>query len=102
MSSSYRVLLAEDEATFARLLARFLQERGHEVLACSTGKATLAALDQREWDALLLDLKLPDASGVDILERLRREHEELQTIMSPASPTWSRPSAACAWAPSTT
>jgi two-component system, NtrC family, response regulator AtoC len=81
VSGSYRVLLAEDEATFARLLARFLQERGHEVLACSTGKATLAALDQREWDAVLLDLKLPDASGVDILERLRREHEDLQTIM---------------------
>jgi two-component system response regulator AtoC len=81
VSGASRVLRPAAAPTFARLLARFLQERGHEVLACSTGKATLAALDQREWDAVLLDLKLPDASGVDILERLRREHEDLQTIM---------------------
>jgi two-component system response regulator AtoC len=79
--SGYRVLLAEDEPTFAKLLARFLQERGHEVHSCMSGKATHVALEQREWDVVLLDLKLPDANGVDILERLRRDHEELQAII---------------------
>jgi DNA-binding NtrC family response regulator len=81
VSAGYRVLVAEDEPTFARVLARFLQERGHDVQSCLTAKAARAALAAREWDVVLLDLKLPDANGVDLLERLRREHEDLQIII---------------------
>jgi DNA-binding NtrC family response regulator len=78
---NYRILMAEDEPTFARTVARFLQQRGHEVRACGTGKAALAALAESEWDVVLLDLKLPDANGVDILARVRADHEDLQTII---------------------
>jgi len=80
-ASGYRVLLAEDEATFALTLTRFLQQQGHEVKACPTGKAALKALAESEWDVLLLDLKLPDADGADILARVREEHPDLQTII---------------------
>jgi DNA-binding NtrC family response regulator len=78
---SYRVLVAEDEATYGMTVGRFLQERGHEVKVCPTGKATLKALSDAEWDVLLLDLKLPDADGVDILARVRKDYAELQTII---------------------
>jgi DNA-binding NtrC family response regulator len=78
---TYRVLLAEDEPVFAMTVARFLEGRGHEVEVCGTGKATLKALEDSEWDVLLLDLKLPDADGVDLLAQTRQEHEELQTII---------------------
>ncbi len=79
--SAYRVLVAEDEATYAKAVARFLEERGHEVRVCATGRAAEKALKEAEWDALLLDLKLPDARGIDILARVRQEHAELQTII---------------------
>jgi DNA-binding NtrC family response regulator len=79
--SGYRVLAAEDEPTFALALTRFLEESGHQVRTCATGKAALKALADSEWDVLLLDLKLPDAAGVDILARVREEHPELQTII---------------------
>jgi two-component system response regulator AtoC len=81
VSESYRVLIAEDEATFARTVERFLAGRGHEVHVCGTGKATLKALGDAEWDVLLLDLRLPDAEGVDILARVRQEHVDVQTII---------------------
>jgi DNA-binding NtrC family response regulator len=81
VSASYRVLLAEDEPTYARTVARFLQEKGHQVRSCTTGKAAMAALKESEWDVVLLDLKLPDANGVDILASLRRDHDELQAII---------------------
>jgi DNA-binding NtrC family response regulator len=79
--SGYRVLVAEDEATYSRTVSRFLQERGHEVKICPTGRAATRALAEAEWDVLLLDLKLPDASGIDLLAEVRREHAELQTII---------------------
>ena len=81
MTTVYRVLVAEDEPTFALALSRFLEESGHQVRSCSTGKATFKALADSEWDVLLLDLKLPDAEGVEILTRVREEHPELQTII---------------------
>ena len=81
MSEGFRVLVAEDEATFGLTVARFLEKGGHDVKVCPTGKATFKALDGQEWDVLLLDLKLPDADGVDILAQVRKEHPELQTII---------------------
>jgi DNA-binding NtrC family response regulator len=81
MSVPLRVLLAEDEPTSALAVRRFLESRGHEVTVCETGEAAMRALAEAEWDVLLLDLKLPDAEGVDILEKVRKEHGELQTII---------------------
>jgi two-component system, NtrC family, response regulator AtoC len=81
VSEGFRVLVAEDEPTFGLTVARFLQKGGHDVKVCPTGKATFKALDGQEWDVLLLDLKLPDADGVDILAQVRKEHPELQTII---------------------
>jgi len=81
MSEHLRVLVAEDESTYALAVARFLQGHGHEVKVCPTGKATQKALADADWDVLLLDLKLPDADGVDILSKVRKEHAELQTII---------------------
>jgi DNA-binding NtrC family response regulator len=79
--TGFRVLVAEDEQTFGLTVTRFLQKAGHEVKICTNGKTVLKALDSAEWDVLLLDLKLPDADGVDILARVRKEHPELQTII---------------------
>ena len=81
MTESYRVLVAEDEPTYARTVARYLEGRGHEVRVAGTGKATQKALSETEWDVLLLDLKLPDADGVDLLAQVRQEHADLQTII---------------------
>jgi two-component system response regulator AtoC len=80
-TTGFRVLVAEDEPTFGLTVARALKNLNHDVKVCPTGKATFKALDSAEWDVLLLDLKLPDADGVDILARVRKEHPELQTII---------------------
>jgi len=79
--SGFRVIVAEDEPTYAKAVARFLSERGHEVRLCGTGRAAEKALKEAEWDVLLLDLRLPDAQGIDILAHVRQEHAELQTII---------------------
>ena len=75
------MLVAEDEQTFGLTVTRFLQKAGHEVKISTSGAAALRALDAAEWDVLLLDLKLPDVDGVDVLASVRKDHPELQTII---------------------
>ena len=81
MNVGYRVLVAEDEPTYGLTVGRVLKQVGHEIKLCPTGKATLKSLADSEWDVVLLDLNLPDANGVDILAKIRKEHPELQTII---------------------
>jgi len=81
VTAQHRVLVAEDEATFALTVARFLKTRGYEVKVCPTGKALVKTLAEAEWDVLLLDLRLPDADGMDLLAQVRKSHPDMQTII---------------------
>ena len=102
-ATGYRVLVAEDEATFGLTVARFLQKRGHEVKVCPNGKATLKALAAAEWDVLLLDLKLPDADGVDILaQRAQGAPRAADDHRHRLRQRGVGDRHACGWAPSTT
>jgi DNA-binding NtrC family response regulator len=81
MTSPYRVLVAEDEPTYGFTVVRFLKTRGYEAKLCATGKATLKAMAEAEWDVLLLDLQLPDANGLDLLAQVRKSDAAVQTII---------------------
>jgi DNA-binding response OmpR family regulator len=76
MSAAYRVLIAEDETVFGMTVARHLQNHGHAAKICTTGKAVERSLTDAEWDVLLLDLRLPDADGLQILAKVRESYAE--------------------------
>jgi len=65
-----RVLLVEDEAKLARLVARGLTERGDVVDVVGTGEDAIAA-SGGEYDVILLDVRLPDIDGFTVCRRLR-------------------------------
>jgi two-component system OmpR family response regulator len=65
-----RVLLVEDEAKLARLVARGLTERGDVVEVVGTGEEAVAA-GEGEYDVILLDVRLPDLDGFTVCRRLR-------------------------------
>jgi DNA-binding NtrC family response regulator len=65
------VLVVEDEASLARNIVRFLAREGFEAQAAETGAAALRLIEETQPDFLLTDLRLPDASGIDILRRFR-------------------------------
>jgi two-component system response regulator AtoC len=67
VNETYRVLVAEDEVTYGRTVARYLEGRGHEVRVATTGKGTIKALS--------------DADGVDLLAQVRQDHADVQTII---------------------
>jgi DNA-binding response OmpR family regulator len=66
-----RILIVDDEAPIRMTLERLLQRRGYAVLAADSGEQALALLDQHTFDLLILDLKLPGISGLDVAQRAR-------------------------------
>jgi two-component system KDP operon response regulator KdpE len=66
-----RVLLVDDDATLRRTLGIGLRAAGHDVLVAADGRTALQAAREDKPDIVVLDLGLPDLSGVDVLRRLR-------------------------------
>ena len=66
-----KVLLVDDDPTLRRTLQIGLRAEGHEVLITGDGRSALQALREDKPDLVVLDLGLPDVSGVDVLRRLR-------------------------------
>lgn len=65
------VLLVEDEPDLRELVAHHIRAAGHEVVGCAQGQEGLRLARQRRPDLVLLDLMLPDMSGVDVCRQLR-------------------------------
>ena len=66
-----RVLVVEDDASLRRTLAIGLAAEGHHVLTAGDGRTALDAAREDDPDLVILDLGLPDLSGVDVLRLLR-------------------------------
>ena len=66
-----RVLVVDDERTLLRALAMNLTARGFEVVEADTGTRALSAAAARTPDVVILDLGLPDISGLDVIRGLR-------------------------------
>jgi CheY-like chemotaxis protein len=65
------VLVVEDEPETRKLLRKYLEKLGAEVLEAVSGKAALAVLETRLPALVCLDLMLPEISGYDVCERMR-------------------------------
>ena len=66
-----RVLIVEDERPLLRALAMNLTARGYEVIEADSGKRALTAVAAQQPDVIVLDLGLPDVSGMDVIRSVR-------------------------------
>ncbi len=66
-----QILLIEDDARLAGMVRDYLSESGFEVTITGTGNAGLALQKERGFDAIILDLMLPDTDGLDVCRTLR-------------------------------
>lgn len=69
--SSERILIVEDESDLLFVLAERLRWEGYSIDSASTKNQALLLLDRALPDLVLLDLMLPDGSGLEILDTLR-------------------------------
>ena len=70
-----RILLIEDDSRLAARVAEYLGEAGYRVSVAPAGGAGLQMLEREPYDALVLDLSLPDIDGLEVCRRLRARHD---------------------------
>ncbi|TNE86459.1 MAG: sigma-54-dependent Fis family transcriptional regulator [Deltaproteobacteria bacterium] len=75
------ILVIDDDPSLGRLLAHWLQRDDHEVLSAETAAEGLDALTCALPDAILLDLNLPDAHGLEVLATVKQRHPRLPVVM---------------------
>ena len=76
-----QILVVDDEEPIRVTMRDLLQRRGHTVTMAEHGEAALALIHQRPFDLLLLDLKMPGLSGIDVAKRARERQPEVAILM---------------------
>ncbi len=76
-----RILIIDDERPILLTLQALLGRHGYQVEAAGTAAQGLRALKNNSPTVVLLDLQLPDAQGLEMLEQIKREHAETQVII---------------------
>jgi EAL domain-containing protein (putative c-di-GMP-specific phosphodiesterase class I)/ActR/RegA family two-component response regulator len=81
------VLLIEDDAPLARSLIRVMNAEGYEVVHVGSGGAAVDKVMHRSFDAVISDLNLPGASGVDVLNVVRAYDPDVPLVLMTGCPT---------------
>ena len=82
-----RILIIEDERQMAEVLRRGLSEEGHALDVAQTGPDGLAMAMADSFDVIILDVMLPEISGLDVARRLRRARVRTPILMLTARDT---------------
>lgn len=83
-----RILVADDEESIRFVLREALEAKGHEVTAVADGLAALEALEHNEFDIAFLDIRMPGATGLEVLERLRTAASDVSVVILTAQSTF--------------
>lgn len=81
MSEEIRVLLVDDEEDFVETLAERLELRGFAPAVAMNGRSALEQLEAHSPQIMILDLKMPGMSGLEVLRETKRRKPELPVVM---------------------
>ena len=81
MKGKVRILIVDDDEDICRTLSLILEEKGYEVDAAHTGKEAIEKSKTKVYNAALLDIKLPDMEGTELLTAMRETSPKMIKIM---------------------
>jgi CheY-like chemotaxis protein len=86
--SAKRILVVDDDGSILRLVATILRRERYAVDTANGGKEALAKIQLTQYDVVVLDLMMPEVSGLDVLRRLDLRDPQIKCVvlLSAASP----------------
>ena len=87
MESIPKILIVDDEKNIGFFLETFLKREGYEPFYVSTSQEALKIFDKHPFDLVLLDIKMPDINGIELLKEFKRKRSNINVIMITAYPS---------------
>jgi two-component system response regulator HydG len=75
------LVVIDDEQGILDVISRFGQRAGYEVIACSSGRDAIVQLQARRADLVMVDLRMPDLGGLDVLRAIREIDPRCQAVL---------------------
>lgn len=79
-----KILIVDDEEGIRMLYSMELQDEGYEVLTLADGKELLQVVESESPDCIVLDIKMREYNGLDLLQQIRKRHYDLPVILNSA------------------
>ena len=76
-----QILVVDDEQNSREGLTKILIKEGYEVVAAESGQDALAKAKKQDFDLIITDLRMPEISGIDVLEKIREKKPDIGVII---------------------
>jgi len=83
-----RILVVDDEEHIRRFYSEELADEGHKVWTTATGHELLKTIDSLQPEVVVLDIRLVDYDGLELLQEVRNKHHDLPVILCTAYDTY--------------
>jgi DNA-binding response OmpR family regulator len=81
------ILVVDDDKSILRTFTRILQKSGYEIDVAETGKEAMEKTEGHHFDLALVDIRLPDMDGTDLLAKLKKQLQHTVKIMITGFPS---------------
>ena len=81
MKNEHKLLFVDDDETFSKVMKKELNRMGHSVVCVDSGEAAIEELKKRNFDVVVLDIKMPGIGGLKTLKRAKKIDPEIEIIM---------------------
>ena len=86
-TSKKTILVVDDDKSILRTFTRILQKSGYEIETAETGKEAIEKAEKSHYDLALVDIRLPDMDGTDLLAKLKKQLQHTVKIMITGFPS---------------
>jgi DNA-binding NtrC family response regulator len=87
LSCKSKILIIDDDENIRRVVTTILRDKGYDVDTAQTGSEAISKSEQNTYDLMLIDIRLPDIDGVEVLARVHDTVPKIRKIMVTGYPT---------------